>query len=121
MLRPDGQPWGEAQPRADWNREDNAVQWRIARIQPDHPPQHLQLSVAEMQDERLPGSSQKPAEDDKPPHLCVEVQFVVPHSTLSQTIVEGRVETRHSDGLAAKNLLRKETCLSDDYRADFKC
>eukprot|EP00803_Ostreobium_quekettii_P004646 evm.model.scf_1482.3 EVM.evm.TU.scf_1482.3 scf_1482:22877-31866(-) len=118
VLRPNGQPEGESQPRADWNREENAFQWRLAGIDPEEPPRHLRLAVAESWDRPGPNSSQSLSRDDSPPTLCAEVRFVMPHTTLSRTIVEAAVEPKYSDGSAAKNLLWEKMSLSGDYAAD---
>ena len=92
--------------------QENAFQWRIAGIEPDDAARHLRLAVVESQDDPSPKAK------DAAPVLCAEVQFTLPHSTLSKTLVEGRIEPKTGVDAVAKNLLVDEQCRSGNYSAD---
>ena len=95
--------------------QESAFQWHIGGIDPDDPTLHIRLAVMGLRDGSS-GSSQTTTEDTDPV-LSAEVQFKMPHTTLSRTMVECSIEPKTGDG-EVKKLFVNNLCMSGNYCAD---
>ncbi|GMH42115.1 hypothetical protein BSKO_10034 [Bryopsis sp. KO-2023] len=117
-----GPPQGKSTPKAEWSAQASAFQWRVPVVYPEDGVRHLRLAVM---DDRAAENQ------DAYKHLSAEVNFVMPHTTLSGTALQGWVEKREREEAGfesfgeedestaiCKSLFCDSMCVSGQYAAD---